>query len=228
MRLSIFLRRFLYALFAAPLAVIATGALYWTTATSLGYYVHKTGWEVAKILVEKGRPPTHCKKIHWLYTLTSPTVAEQRALCFYEYAKLSRDPAVCEYLMPSEYGIYCIAETQSTIKPDPECYLLKDKKLLCRINGKQEEFFWRDCESKLSDPNMKDWCIIARVTWEQNFNDCSGISPVSAHLDACFFALAQKIQDEQRCQLVKNTIRKSACGILVRAKKQHPEIFKHL
>lgn len=193
-----------------------------------GYYVvgYFGGDEmtVAESIVRRNKDAKECYRLVNVDIGMNPSSREKREACVVEVAKLRKDPAVCALLMPSQYGIYCIGSVQSTVEPAPECYLKLDKQMLCRIAGKQEEFPWEECSAKLQDVSMRDWCIVARATWEPAFVDCTGISKNSSHKDACFFAVALKQHSVDTCDKIENSVRRSACQVLVQAEIKYPEL----
>lgn len=239
MRFVVSIRRLIFALLIAPVILVAAGAAYWGVATGLGFYVHKTGWEVAEILVRDGKPATDCKKIEWLYTLFGPPEYEQERSCFYDYAKLSKDPTVCEYLMPSEYGIYCIAEVLHESVKESFCTLERkgDTELICVLYETTDDGEVRFSGNRylpipslegcrgLRDPLARNWCWQERAQKEQNQSLCANLPPSPGGKDECLHYVAFVKKDLDLCNTIRSDVVRKACSVRVRTVMQYPELF---
>src|SRR3990167_3558639 len=96
-RLCIGIAIVIFAILAIPLIQIALG------------YHFQPGWEVARNLVERGNSVRECEKVRVMpWNMIGPTESQQRGMCIYEYAKLTKEPSACELLMPSSYGLSCV------------------------------------------------------------------------------------------------------------------------
>src|SRR3989344_4715475 len=134
-------------------------------------YVNWFPTDLAQYLVDHNRSAQECFDLIW-FELMAPSQAEQRALCVYEYAALSKDPSVCALLMPSRYGLDCVGEAR---EPD-QCNFYQGEvswvenstayKLpytSCTVNDVRRSAMANAC------------CTIAMVTFMTSQNDCSSL-----------------------------------------------------
>ena len=136
------------------------------TLKLLGYHVNAISGDVAPIAA-KYHDVNICQKIIYISpTFGGPTAGDQRRYCIFAYAKLAEDPAACELLMPSDYGLYCVGEAMATedgINNRPYfCNADKDKER-CYSNKSSTpiEFEYAACESIAKDKQYeRDWCYI--------------------------------------------------------------------
>lgn len=136
--------------------------LVWGWGTAFGWhrpYINWAPWDLATFLSEHKRPASECLDLIW-FEILSPTQAEQRALCIFEYAKLTSDPSACELLMPGEYGLSCINDVIA------QEY----------ANHMDSGFFeWKECDKPQSDPLRLDWCDLLRTHRNRSAADCTSI-----------------------------------------------------
>src|SRR3989344_5439930 len=104
------MRKVLIFIIGIALTIVLLIFLHYAILSMTGHYVYQTGWRVAEILVKDGKSVQDCFRIRWPIVGAGPSQGEQKRMCIYDYAKLSKDPTACELLMPSEYGKYCIAD----------------------------------------------------------------------------------------------------------------------
>ena len=180
--------------------------------------------EFARTIVENDWPPETCRNLFMLDIGPRPSTAEHRRSCFYEVAHRRKDPTVCEFLMPSEYGIACIKKTLPPVEgpeigTDCEDH---DGKMLCYssynaliAHNQDVVIDYSQCE-KITDVNMQDWCYIGRVRTIPAEQDCSKVVLNQDHKDFCMYTLAMKIKDANLCEKIEHPIRRSACGLLLR------------
>ena len=152
-----------------------------------------------------------------------PTAVFQES-CFYEVAHRRKDPTVCEFLMPSEYGISCITNTLPPVAgPDIGINCEdRDGKMFCYstynallAHNQDVVIDFSQCE-KISDVNKRDWCYIGRVRTIPHEKDCSKVLLNQDHKDFCIYTLAMKNKDASVCEKIEHLIRRSACGLLLR------------
>lgn len=128
-----------------------------------GFYVNQPGWKVAEIAAKKHNVKI-CKKI-WIMpwrAAFSPSSFDQMETCIHEYAKLAKDPAACELLMPSNYGLGCINQSFDDVltnNPDDENI---------DINA--------DCSVYASNPMRKDYCFFSKAHVRWDITICKNIA----------------------------------------------------
>src|SRR5207249_1243504 len=89
-----------------------------------GYALASSPLRIVDEIVAGKRKPDDCAKFKYSSPIAfGPPEEEQRKTCYFEVAKGLQDPSVCERLMPSEYGIRCLAEIRAAIEKD---YCAKD------------------------------------------------------------------------------------------------------
>jgi hypothetical protein len=149
---------------------IAIGLIVLIGAVVLGYgwvaffgwhrpYVNWAPWDLADYLAKNQRPVEECLDLVW-FEIMSPTSAEQKALCIHEYAKLTQDPAACELLLPSEYGLSCINNViAQEYKDHPDSGF----------------FEFSECAKVQNEPLRQDWCQFVRAHKSHRATDCISI-----------------------------------------------------
>ena len=117
--------------FLIVLALLIAPFIAWPVLNSFGYHVNATGWQVAKIAAKK-HDVRICESIIFVLPETlGPSLAEQRALCIYEYAQLTKDPAACELLLPREYGLSCIGDIWGKLIGESNCHWYQENAVRC-------------------------------------------------------------------------------------------------
>ncbi len=187
-------------------------------------YINWSPWELAEYLVEKNRPASECFDLHW-FEILSPTQAEQRALCVYEYAKRKKDPSACELLMPSSYGLSCVG--------------VAEVHLPCDVTSIPYSVYWRDGDREQTEhitncllPNSRrselgnQCCEIAKVTFLEKENDCSGVKDNTPIYDHCLYSLAWKLRNPVHCFDIVNINARSACEVQTKAIQSNPSICR--
>lgn len=146
------------------LALICYFFLFPLTSKMFGFFPDGVGWEVAENIVNRGGNATDCKKIfHLISHPFSPSAGEQRALCIYTYAKLTKDPTACELLMPSDYGLSCINQSMDLV------FRESTDKTAEHVDDNA------NCSSYTSSTLRKDYCLFGKVHLTRKTTDCKPI-----------------------------------------------------
>lgn len=208
--------------------VLGTGvaAILILSAMKLGWhrpYINWLPWDLAEYLVKYQRPASECFDLIW-FGIMSPTQAEQRALCVYEYAKMKKDPSACELIMPSSYGLSCVGGAENHSLP-------------CNTEIAPYSVYWRDDavehtvqirECIKSDPHRtalgNQCCAIAKVAFLNNHDDCSILKNTPITYDRCKYALAWKLRNPHFCTDISDANARTACKVQTAAFQKDPSI----
>ena len=180
-------------------------------------YVNWAPWDLAEYLAERKRPARECLDLIW-FEILSPTAAEQRQLCIYTYASLTKDPTACELLLPSDYGWSCFGGISGPLFSGRPCILFDDGELYCN------EIFGEG-ELRMQNPNftncgtygrtdVKDACHLERTANLPSIHECNLISNVVMY-DRCEFEYSIKEKSPSLCEVIKNDNRRSYCQFYV-------------
>src|SRR3989338_242052 len=183
---------------------------------TLGWHRPYVNWdydELAAYLVEHDREASECWDLI-VFDPMGPQPAQQRASCIYEYAKLKKDPLVCELLMPSSYGLDCVGGAISTYHRP--CALGRDRSVTWANGGKAT---LQQC----IEGNDHECCIAAQARFIINFHSCESINTPDIH-DQCLSDLAFKNADPSHCSGIESPLVKSACTVEASALRKNPSI----
>ncbi|MDD5623849.1 MAG: hypothetical protein PHI23_04025 [Candidatus Peribacteraceae bacterium] len=184
----------------------------------LGFYVDEPGWYVAKIVVQKSKPVSVCQKIiSTPWNVLSPPTADQRALCIFDYARLTQDPSACELLMPSEYGWSCLGAVKSELGKGWGCGSTAEN-----INCGAHDIYAKNLG--ISDCNiykervLQNWCYEERSAVLPGIDDCQKI-PVEFPdwREECRGRYAFKQKDATPCKTITNEKRRAICEMEIDA-----------
>ena len=177
--------------------------------------------ELAKQFAEEGRGAEACLKIKTFFP-TYPPLAVLQAGCIHEYASLTKDPAACELLMPSSYGISCLGGAMNFLP--------------CKIYSK-EEIRWSDgnsgfqttlqeCVNSVDSPLDKrgQCCLISINTYVRSMNDCFPLLSDKEMFDQCQYEVSVKNHDASTCSPIFNENIRSACTVEATALEKDPSI----
>ncbi|MBI2635811.1 hypothetical protein HYW84_00595 [Candidatus Peregrinibacteria bacterium] len=194
----------------------------------LGWYVfrgHYIGSEgVSEYIASNNLDPLECNKIELNpFDFAYPSRGSRRSGCIHGVAILRKDPAICQLLMPSEYGIDCIKNTLPPVE-GPEIGINcedRDNKMFCYssydallAHNQDIVIDFTTCE-KITDINKRDWCYIGRVRTIPDEKDCGNVVLNQDHKDFCIYALAMKTKDAGLCQNIRHETRRMACEMLL-------------
>ncbi|HLC66945.1 MAG TPA: hypothetical protein VJK52_04870 [Candidatus Nanoarchaeia archaeon] len=193
-----------------------------------GYFPGNPGWEVAEIAVSKGKGVEECKQIlgvPWIGM--GPSTSEQRRDCILEYAKLSKDPFVCELLMPSEYGFSCLGEVEGKLFAGEPCYYSAVRKdVYCNSKYSEGELTIDNPQiekcSNYQRKDLQEWCYLERTKRLNGIRDCDSIEKYSVLKDDCEFFNALKEKDSKLCASIQDSKRRNYCVLRVDVAIKYP------
>lgn len=199
------------------------------TLRALGFYVNEPGWWVAERLVEKSQGVEKCKKTLIMpWYIFSPSGSDQRDTCIYTYAELTRNPSICELLLPREYGLACLSTTWGKIMGDLPCV---------KVDGKN----WVSCDQqggndpiRVDNPqiescnlytrnDLREWCHYSRSAYLKDMYECMEIETTLVR-DDCEMSYAFKQKDSSLCSAVQDEKRRQYCEIRINTWLQYPEL----
>lgn len=180
-------------------------------------YINWAPWDLAQYLAENDRDPHECLDLIF-YEIMSPPQAEQRALCVFEYAKILKNPKVCELLMPSNYGLSCVGVAREKFQP---CFLGGDDS----IRGIGIETTKDKCLNGDIQTKNHSCCVISRITSESMEDECSGLIDYDAR-NQCYDQLAFKKRDPTYCKNIPHENMRIACEVTTTAIRNDPSIIE--
>ncbi len=165
------------------------------------------GEQLAMELIAKGRPASDCNLTYQIIP-SFPSLSEARAYCIFEYAKISQNSSVCDLLMPSDYGMRCLAEVNTEhgkINNEPTCY---------KENG-----------------NLK--CVDAetgKVLTDTPYNQIANCSKYTKGKirDICYNERSSTIPDVDDCYLIEDNRMKMYCMVSIALKKKEPALCEKI
>lgn len=165
----------------------------------LGYYPDGLGWRVAKQIAQTSRDPHDCFKIiHLIPHVMAPSEGEQRGLCVYELAEITKDPTVCELLLPSEYGLACTSNIWPGIADGINCAFEKNDRSI---------FFCRNDDG----------------TFRRSKN-CDDFSANKLEHSSCIEHVAEREKRLTLCQSIPDEPMRTFCEVRLGAWEKYPEL----
>ncbi len=209
------------------------------------FYFEWNSDRLAQHIVDNHLPPEECKKLIFLPGPFRPQPGnEPQTLCVYMVARLTLDPSVCELLMPSAYGLHCVAEVIEDLEDYDErttwcnaekdmvrCYDFSDQERIPGVNffvtsddrHEVQEFSYDHCERILESSPARDWCYVGRYRYRQDIKACDQVISI-APKDSCLSTQAQETLNDALCEEVTDAVRRSACHVLVKAFRTKPQL----
>ena len=177
-------------------------------------YINWLPWELAEYLVEKNRPASECFDLHW-FEILSPTQAEQRALCVYEYAKRKKDPSACELLMPSNYGWSCLGAAE---EPNQRWCWFDFGKDPAIVGRGAISIAMPECKNNPKSMRDNKCCELAMALYINHEQHCKAFEqgPQKLH-DQCLELLANRERNMNYCSSIISANVKAACEVSTRA-----------
>lgn len=198
----------------------------------LGYPPPGSPDETARWITVNNKDPSKCfkmgaakfpfpGKILFPFAGMGPSIESQRKSCIREVATIKKDPAVCELLMPSRYGLSCVGVAS---KPD-------------RCNFYQGQVSWVEdntahrlpygaCGER--DPRRSSMgnacCLITLVALVRSENDCSMLKGNQSLFDECQHRLSFKNRDPASCASIQDATVRAACVVEAEALRLDPSI----
>ena len=166
--------------------LISGGILSWQLYTHPPFYlVGDFGIDnqtVIDKIVREDLSPLECLKIKVFRLGPGPAQGEVIASCIDAVARGKKDPAICEYLMPSEFGMSCVADAQTKqpceFNSKGDTVWIENEQA---IGASLHECFFSSVQSKIG----QECCIINKVDNLSDFNDCSSLKIHSSMYDLC-------------------------------------------
>ncbi len=181
----------------------------------LGYPRSSNAIEVAEWIVQGHRDPSLCFKMNTGIGLGPPS-STVKNLCVFKVAESTKDPSVCELLMPSRYGLSCVG---AATEDDP-CFIRPNRS----VGGNGIKVGLKECVQGSKAIRENACCIVAKVALLKNENDCSSLKGQTIFSDQCYNELAFKNHDASSCEKISNPTIKTGCIINAEALKQDPSI----
>jgi len=198
------------------LLVIMTLGYGWTSA--FGWhrpYINWMPWRLAEYLAENHRSYRECLDLVWL-EIMSPTATEQKALCIYEYAKLTQDPTACELLLPSDYGWDCLGNVASLLNTGFGCSSYATGEILCSSGIQGKNIGVNDC-TNYREPDLRNWCLGERTRTIPGVNDCDKMPSDPLILrDECQRWYAYKQKDASLCSVIQSKGLQKICELKIK------------
>ncbi|MFA5799923.1 MAG: hypothetical protein WC840_03100 [Candidatus Peribacteraceae bacterium] len=126
----------------------------------MGYPVDIPPTELADEIAAENGDPLRCRRLQQTVPTMGPSLTEKRMLCFFLLAQEKRDPKICEYLIPGEYGLSCINNVVAQEYKD---------------HSDAGFFEFSECMTIQKDPLRQDWCQFVRAHRSRKTSDCAGI-----------------------------------------------------
>ena len=196
--------------------------------TQQGFIVMPQGGIVlAEDLKRNGLPATDCLKYRQAGLISlGPTEGEHQSNCLYVFATLAHDPAVCELLMPSEYGMACIGAVWSKIDEGDGCNGYNTGELLCSTGSGQLRSVAQTRNCQLYDNVVfRDWCHTERTRILAGVDECDQISLIQRRRDECLHVLAFKEQQIGLCASIVSSEKKMLCETRIHMRQKYPQLF---
>ncbi len=197
----------------------------------IGYRVNVNSKTVAEEAAKK-RDPALCASI-MNYGLLGPSTGESRSHCIYTYAKIAKDPTVCELLLPSSYGMSSIGG--ATNFPQQECIQVNSKKVNC-YSEEEDILNVYDAEQiencaeykKYHNHQIIHWCFGERANKYGELDACLQDAVKDLEKDDCYYQRAMKVDDLQlsMCdQIESNELMRKDCMATVKAWIRYPQLL---
>lgn len=188
----------------------------------IGYRVNADSKELAQEAAKKGNPTLCANIIHYGYL--GPSTGESRSHCVYTYAKISKDPAACKLIMPSEYGLDCIGTVTSLLYTGIGCSDYATKDIYCSSGLKGKNIGLETC-TKYPEQELKDWCHRERSRILKDIYECDLMSVNPSELrQECEHWHAFKEKDTALCSRIPEGNRRRVCEIKIEAWLKYPEL----
>jgi hypothetical protein len=198
-----------------------------------GYYVNTPGWRVAEIAVEQNNIDL-CSKI-----IITPSVerislskAEQKDLCIFKYAEITKNPFICEALLPSDYAMTCLNFAENY--PHGECGLSRNDKLVCEIPGSAvvlSEYEIKqidNCEAyrNLNNRQVIAWCYAERAHRFGEIDKCLSYAISDEEKDYCYYERATMLGslDKNYCNFIIDKPMQLGCQMRIKTWMKYPEL----
>jgi hypothetical protein len=171
-----------------------------------------------------------CMKINNVFPSYPPQYSLQWS-CVITFAALAQDPTACELLMPSDYGMQCLADVNAArskeAKADPLCYE-QDGMMRCfdhdtgRLISEDRYDQIEDCK-KYDKISLRDSCHLKRTMTISGANECNRIQDKLLRTIACPKIIAKKEKSEELCRQLPDPWESQECLTTLRLWQKYPE-----
>lgn len=144
--------------------IVAIFGFYFTGHTTV--YSMYEAEERARQFVDEGRPASDCFKMH-SFIPVYPPLGTMQGGCVRKYAEIKKDPAACELLMPSRYGLSCVGSATN----NDICFVRNDN----TVSGNGINVPIDECINGPDNIRANACCIIAINAGVKTENDCSSL-----------------------------------------------------
>jgi hypothetical protein len=187
----------------------------------LGYYPGDVGWRVAPIAASR-KDASLCKRIispPWIQFF-GPTTAEQRLDCINQYASITKDPRVCELLLP--YALGCVAGAIESVP----CLFTDEFTIVWQDDGLRREVAFQECLKDDPDRSRigKLCCRASAAKFLLATNNCNSVQEDNHVHDQCQLELALKTLSPEQCSAVVSPNLRASCEIMARAFRDEPRL----
>ncbi|HIH22618.1 TPA: hypothetical protein HA238_02735 [Candidatus Micrarchaeota archaeon] len=186
----------------------------------MGYPVDISPSELAETIVSENGDPLKCRKLQQTVPTMGPSLTEQRMSCFFKLAQLTRDPAICEYLLPSDYGWSCLGEVSGKLFEEEPCsYSSVRDRVYCNKHFSEGELALDHPQMENCDlytrKDLREWCHYQRTFAQKNIYECGDITNPVVY-DDCQYSYALKSDDINLCSPILDPSRRSFCEFRVK------------
>lgn len=209
--------RILKTLAIVAISILLMLFLYPWILRGLGYYVDNTGSEIGRLAAKK-MDVSLCNKIIVYSHVLGPPTMSRRGECIYVYAEQTKDPSVCELLMPSSYGLSCVGAASNFTRPCP----LGNDRSVSDENGLDATLM--ECVQGPSSIKNNLCCTVSKARFIKDFNDCSSTSGSIAISDQCYSGLSFKNHDPSTCEFIQDPNIKAGCIVSATGLQKDPSI----
>ena len=199
----------------------ATWIAIYAAQRALGYFPGGHFPTIAQYAAEQGDVRL-CRRIIGLPwpTVGGPSTADARLSCIHDYASLTKDPSVCELLMPTDYGFSCLGAVSGKLFAGQHCTRsgsLDHVVVYCNRESEGEVTIDRpqidDC-SLYERRDLREWCYNTRTELKEDAHECKRISHPIMY-DECEYNYALKQRDPSLCSPIKDEKRRDFCTLYV-------------
>lgn len=188
----------------------------------LGYHAWEYRAEKIADLAIAMDDPSQCGKIRVFFAFPRTTFEEVQ-YCTYTVAKLTKNPSVCELLMPSSYGFSCIGAANDTPR---QCTIGFGRIVEwgSYLDDTHQQATLPECISNTIQSELgKQCCIISKAANLQGFDDCSSFERDPPMHNLCLSELALKLGEPDVCTPINEEKMEVACVLRAKYKSALPD-----
>ena len=185
------------------------------------------GDTLAKRLIDEKRSAKDCLKTYQIFP-SSPPLSMARDACIETYAKIAKDPTVCEPLMQNEHRLTCLNTVGSLLFLGSHCTETYGRdELYCSQYSAGGELTItnpqiQNCNA-YKRQDVQDWCYKKRTSRLNNIHECNKIINTIEY-DSCENAYAFKKKDPSLCEEIQDEMRKKYCEIRINSWLKYPQL----